>query len=283
MDKNQELRDADSFATWALWVFCLVVPLWLAMGWLAFNIKSVIGVFSKRAAESIEPGTFGDMFGAANALFSALAFAVIVITLWLQIKELKEARLDRKANLEHQEVIAKSQESAAAMQLKVARSGDVYVAYARVAGSEFVDRIQRLRWLCDASRTVPFDGHPLTLDRLFKFRNLMHVLSKIQDMSPPAHYQAARSKGGGNSFQLGTHKDLAIQVLDDVQQCVHGILDLRAAIALDLLDARTIRLVLTPDDCRMIAAGAKASGREDTQVASFLEEIANMIASDAGT
>lgn len=38
-------------------------------------------------------GTMGDMFGVANALFSGLALAGIVITLWLQQQELKSQQL----------------------------------------------------------------------------------------------------------------------------------------------------------------------------------------------
>jgi hypothetical protein len=45
-------------------------------------------------------GTFGDMFGAVNALFSSLAFATLIYTIWLQRHELslqrKELALTRK-------------------------------------------------------------------------------------------------------------------------------------------------------------------------------------------
>jgi len=37
-------------------------------------------------------GTFGDMFGAVNALFSGLAFAILIVTLYLQKIELREQR-----------------------------------------------------------------------------------------------------------------------------------------------------------------------------------------------
>lgn len=47
-----------------------------------------------------ERGQFGDMFGAANALFSALAFAGVVYAIWLQREELRlqrrELRLTRQ-------------------------------------------------------------------------------------------------------------------------------------------------------------------------------------------
>ncbi len=50
--------------------------------------------------EHVERGTFGDMYGTVNALFSGLAFSGIVITILLQRKELiaqrKELKLTRK-------------------------------------------------------------------------------------------------------------------------------------------------------------------------------------------
>lgn len=40
--------------------------------------------------ESSERGTFRDLFGAVNALFSALAFAALIYTIILQRQEIKE-------------------------------------------------------------------------------------------------------------------------------------------------------------------------------------------------
>lgn len=39
-------------------------------------------------------GTFGDMFGAVNSLFSGLGLAGLIYTIWLQIKELQQQRKD---------------------------------------------------------------------------------------------------------------------------------------------------------------------------------------------
>ncbi|MBL4761243.1 MAG: hypothetical protein JKY93_00920 [Gammaproteobacteria bacterium] len=44
--------------------------------------------------EAIQPGTFGDMFGGVNALFSGFAFIGVVIAIVLQSQELKLQRLD---------------------------------------------------------------------------------------------------------------------------------------------------------------------------------------------
>lgn len=55
-----------------------VVVLWGALGYFA----------STRA----DPGRFGDMFGAVNALFSGLAFAGLIYAIWLQRVELRLQR-----------------------------------------------------------------------------------------------------------------------------------------------------------------------------------------------
>jgi len=63
-----------------------VVILWLSSGYLLYDLE-------KR-------GTFGDMFGAINALFSGLAFAGVIYAILLQRKELalqrEELALTRK-------------------------------------------------------------------------------------------------------------------------------------------------------------------------------------------
>ena len=43
-------------------------------------------------SEWSDRGTFGDLFGAVNALFSALAFAVLIYTIILQREEIKQNR-----------------------------------------------------------------------------------------------------------------------------------------------------------------------------------------------
>lgn len=56
-------------------------------------------------------GTFGDMFGAANALFSGLAFAGIIITILLQRKELSLQREELKQTRAELERTAEAQEN----------------------------------------------------------------------------------------------------------------------------------------------------------------------------
>ena len=82
-----------------------VAALWLTSGLLLYFAP--------------ERGTFGDMFGAVNALFSGLAFATLIYTAWMQREELalqrQELELTRaelrgqKEELSHQNIIATQQ------------------------------------------------------------------------------------------------------------------------------------------------------------------------------
>lgn len=84
---------AERTAPLPFWlVIVLVVVVW-ATGWLLYPLKG--------------RGTIGDMFGVVNALFSALAFAGIIYTVWLQKTELQLQRRElelTRAELEGQKL-----------------------------------------------------------------------------------------------------------------------------------------------------------------------------------
>jgi Putative phage abortive infection protein len=61
-------------------LLCLIAAIWATSGWFLHGEK--------------ERGTFGDMFGAVNALFSGLAFASLVYTILLQKEELQLQRTE---------------------------------------------------------------------------------------------------------------------------------------------------------------------------------------------
>jgi hypothetical protein len=69
--------------------------LWIVLLWTAIIlIWAGSGVF---LVEKDNRGTFGDMFGAVNSLFTGLAFATLIYTAWMQHEEL---------SLQRQELIA---------------------------------------------------------------------------------------------------------------------------------------------------------------------------------
>ena len=77
---NQKASSKEKDKTISLWIIGLIlffiIALWL---WTWFVLKDK--PFDER-------GTFGDMFGSVNAIFSGLAFGGIIITIWLQRNKL---------------------------------------------------------------------------------------------------------------------------------------------------------------------------------------------------
>ena len=63
-------------------------------------------------SEWSDRGTFGDLFGAVNALFSALAFAVLIYTIILQREEIKQNREEIVLNRKELEKSSKLQRKA---------------------------------------------------------------------------------------------------------------------------------------------------------------------------
>jgi hypothetical protein len=64
-------------------------------GWLALFLAIVViawGLSGLLLHGDEDRGTFGDMFGAVNALFSGLAFAALIFTVWMQRVELSLQR-----------------------------------------------------------------------------------------------------------------------------------------------------------------------------------------------
>lgn len=77
------------FVVLGLWVSCFVI------------------VYMARSSTSFEKyGLFGDSFGAVNALFSGLALIGVVVTVYLQSKDLKESVTAQKKSAEaHRELV----------------------------------------------------------------------------------------------------------------------------------------------------------------------------------
>lgn len=87
-------------------IIAIVLALWGLLGWIASGQE--------------EPGPFGDMFGFSNSLFSGLAFAGIIYTIYLQRQELRlqreELRLQRD---ELKKSVEAQQDSAVALDKQV--------------------------------------------------------------------------------------------------------------------------------------------------------------------
>lgn len=108
---------------WLILFWVIIISIWIASGLLL------------RGDEN--RGTFGDMFGAVNALFSGLAFATLIYTAWMQRDELalqREELSATRAELEGQKLQLTEQTATFALQ----RFEDSFFALLRMHG-EIVD------------------------------------------------------------------------------------------------------------------------------------------------
>jgi hypothetical protein len=71
---------------------------WLVLLWAAIVLLWAVSGYALYGDS--QRGTFGDMFGAANALFSGLAFATLIYTAWMQREELSLQRKELEATRE---------------------------------------------------------------------------------------------------------------------------------------------------------------------------------------
>lgn len=98
-----EEAEPPKFRTW--WIIALLA-IWLGIG------------FAPKL--DCNPGTFGDMFGMVNSLFSGLAFVGLIHTIRLQMHEISLQRQDLKLTRNELERSANAQaESAKALALQV--------------------------------------------------------------------------------------------------------------------------------------------------------------------
>lgn len=127
---------------WVLfWIALGVIALWAGTGFLLYDA-------GKDTAPWGERGTFGDMFGSINALFSGLAFAGLIFTVLLQRQELQLQRHELK--LQREEIIESRKELAGQRMQLEAQS----LTFARQSfESTFFSLMKHMRGLKDQFRT----------------------------------------------------------------------------------------------------------------------------------
>lgn len=89
------------------WMFflCLAGTLFTAVGGILL-ITYRFSELSVQAGMKLFTPEYGDAFGALNTLFSGLAFALLVVTLWLQMYELRQNRAEIKRTADSQKIQA---------------------------------------------------------------------------------------------------------------------------------------------------------------------------------
>ncbi len=76
------------------WSVLFLLFMVVTIAWGAYWVALIYGPLTSWT----ERGTFGDMFGALNALFSGLAFSGVIFAVLLQSKELQLQRLQNEEN-----------------------------------------------------------------------------------------------------------------------------------------------------------------------------------------
>jgi hypothetical protein len=99
-NKKNELEKNDSgLILISVIVLILIIGIWL------------VNLCLLKDLDPVKRGTFGDMFGSINALFSGLAFTGIILTILLQRKELALQRQELKDTREELKRAATAQEN----------------------------------------------------------------------------------------------------------------------------------------------------------------------------
>ncbi len=91
-------------------------PLWVLLV-IVFGVQVLAGlaIYFSPLEDWSERGTFGDMFGAVNTLFSGLAFAGVIYAILLQRQELSLQRKELELTRRELEKSAKAQERSAGL------------------------------------------------------------------------------------------------------------------------------------------------------------------------
>ena len=92
---SNKLDEHNNKEAWRVWIIAIIgcLLVWLLGAWVT---RCYASHCTTKEINEIT-GTFGDSFGAVNALISALAFAGVFVTFWLQRKELDLQRQELKA------------------------------------------------------------------------------------------------------------------------------------------------------------------------------------------
>jgi len=91
-----EVLKSEREPAWGRWMFGVGLAVTLVLAFIAgaqyWLVKTFVETTPNEAVTKF--GISGDFFGFSNAFFSAMAFAMIIVTLWMQKYELKQQRLE---------------------------------------------------------------------------------------------------------------------------------------------------------------------------------------------
>ncbi len=136
--KKKDKKGADD--RYGIWVISAVSVVLLILG-------ASWGLTDWLIAERSERGTFGDQFGAVNALFSGLAFALLIVTLILQRRELILQR----------EELSYTREELAGQREELKKQGEAFIEQNKAINQQRFENtfFNLLKMHCDIVRHLP--------------------------------------------------------------------------------------------------------------------------------
>ncbi|MBC7815478.1 MAG: hypothetical protein IAG10_01105 [Planctomycetaceae bacterium] len=165
-------RDNESFSWGQISAFCFIVLLTgLLIGvlpWFYFAIRS-----DWHSEFPQQAGLWGDSFGFVNAMLSALGFAGVLVTVWMQRKELKLQRFELKMTREEHRRMAEAQEE----------SEKRLLLSAYVSALESLRQLSQWRMTADPARyrTATF---PVVHGLVIQARVTQSLHTIVRDMEP---------------------------------------------------------------------------------------------------
>ncbi len=157
-------KSCESRTNWFAWFWACVfitILLWVGSGyWIdqkfPYPTNSENNVNSENDVNSAR-GTFGDKFGAINALFSGIAAAGMIITLWMQKNELE---LQRK-ELEDTNTALENQGNIMAEQLRLSGISQLESTLFYMLGqhNNIINGISGLDWHGNARTGIDYINH----------------------------------------------------------------------------------------------------------------------------
>ena len=247
---------------WAL--LALIFIVWGISGLMLYGVK--------------ERGTFGDMFGAINALFSGCAFATLIFTIWMQREELGLQR--RELELTRKEMAGqKEQLESQASTLKLQQFESTFFSLLRtqqdiVNATDLVDQQSRIttksrdcykvfysrlkgRWMYGETYENPLEGIRYHYGQFYEdiesevghyFRHLYHLIKLIKNSgveNPKQYTNLVRAQLSSNELLLLFYNGLADTGRDKFKPLIEEFSLLKNLPTQHLLDHRHVNLYAT--------------------------------------
>lgn len=156
MTDNKVIK--EKLPKWVIPSFIIVLSVWILSGSIIYFYFS----------DWQNRGAFGDMFGAINALFSGFAFLGVIITIFLQKKELE---YQREELIQTRNELKKS---------TIAQENSEKALRNQVESSLIAAKVNALKYLIDNSDFDEFDSSKTYFKKKDLFEDLSSTMKKLE-------------------------------------------------------------------------------------------------------